>query len=290
MSFEEVMSVVNRWLVATEALAALGAELALTQAPEPGHPDVVRALGAVSTAAGLPSLDQLPPPQRDMLAGLIRMSVRQAQDLLDNPGRAPGWTFTHPDILAGWGRGSMLVPPAMVAGIPEIAQVQSFLDVGTGIGLLAVGAARTWPQASVTGLDVWPPSLRIAAENVAAAGLADRITLREQDVAALDDEQVYDCAWFPTFFVTESVLAEATPRLVRSLQPGGWLVLGRMAPPTEPLAEATSALRTTLTGGMTFDAKQLAAVLETSGCTGIRVVPRRGPAPLEYVIGQRPAE
>jgi hypothetical protein len=97
-------------------------------------------------------------------------------------------------------------------------------------------------------------------------------------------------AWFPTFFVTEPVLAAATPRLVRSLRPGGWLVLGRMAPPAEPLAEATFTLRTTLSGGNVFDAKHLAAHLESAGCTGIRVVPRQGPAPLEYVIGARPAD
>ena len=290
MSFEDVMSTVNRWLVATEALAAVGAELTLAQSPEPGHPDVVRAMRAVSTAAGLPSLDRLPPPQREMLAGLIRMSLSQAQDLLDNPRRAPGWTFTNPDILQGWGRGSMAVPPAMAAAIPELSQVRSFLDVGTGIGLLAIAAARTWPQASVTGLDVWPPALRIAAENIAAAGLGDRITIREQDVATLDDEQTYDCAWFPTFFVTESVLAAATPRLVRAMRPGGWLVLGRMAPPTEPLPEATNALRTTLAGGTTFDTKHLAAVLDMAGCINVRVVPRQGPAPLEYVIGARPAD
>jgi hypothetical protein len=41
MSFEDVMTVVSRWLTATEALAAVGAELSLKQAPEPGHPAVV---------------------------------------------------------------------------------------------------------------------------------------------------------------------------------------------------------------------------------------------------------
>jgi hypothetical protein len=68
---------------------------------------------------------------------------------------------------------------------------------------------------------------------------------------------------------------------------GGWLVLGRMAPPPDPLAE-TTALRTTRGGGADFDTKRLAAVLEDAGCVSVRVLPRQGPAPLEYVIGQRP--
>jgi ribosomal protein L11 methylase PrmA len=156
-----------------------------------------------------------------MVAGLIRMCLRQAQDLVDDPGRAPGWTFTDPDILAGWGRGSMVVPGALAAA-PELAGIRSFLDVGTGIGLLAIAAARTWPAASVTGIDVWEPALRIAAENISSAGLADRVTVRRQDVAELADEGSYDCVWFPTFFVAEAVLDAAVPRLVRSLRPGGW--------------------------------------------------------------------
>jgi SAM-dependent methyltransferase len=285
MPFEDVMTTVSRWLVATEALAAVGAELALMQ--EPGHPDVAGALQAVSAAAGLPDLGELPPPQREMLIGLIRMGLHQAADLLDSPGRPPGWTFTDPAILQGWGRGSTVVPGALAASAPELAGVRAFLDVGTGIGRLAIAAAGVWPEAAIVGIDTWGPALEAAAGNVRAAGLADRITIRDQDVTALDDVDAYDCAWFPTFFATEAVLDAAMPRLCRAVRPGGWLVLGRMAPPPDPLAQATFALRTIRGGGAEFDAKRLITSLETVGCTAIRVLPRQGPAPLEYVIGQR---
>jgi predicted O-methyltransferase YrrM len=289
MPFEDVMITVNRWLVATEALAALGAELALMQAATPGHPDVAGALQAVSAAAGLTDLDELPPPQRAMLIGLIRLGLHQAADLIDDPGRPPGWTFTDPAILQGWGRGSMVVPGALVSAAPELADVRSLLDVGTGIGLLAIAAARVWPHASIVGIDTWGPSLEIAAANIRAAGLGDKITVRDQDVTALEDTDAYDCVWFPTFFVTDAVLEAAMPRLYRAVRPGGWLVLGRMAPPPDPLAQTTSALRTIRGGGAEFDAKRLATALETAGCAAVRILPRQGPAPLEYVIGQRPA-
>jgi SAM-dependent methyltransferase len=289
MNFEDVMTTVSRWLVATEALSAVGAELALRQVPEPGHPDVVGALQAVSAAAGLPDLGELPPPQREMLVGLIRMGLHQSADLLDSPGRPPGWTFTDPAILQGWGRGSALIPGALAASAPELADVRAFLDVGTGVGLLAIAAAGVWPDAAIVGIDIWGPALEAAAGNVRAAGLADRITLRDQDVTALDDVAAYDCAWFPTFFVTEAVLDAAMPRLQQAVRPGGWLVLGRMAPPPDPLAQATFALRTIRSGGAEFDTKRLIASLETAGCTAVRVLPRLGAAPLEYVIGQRPA-
>jgi SAM-dependent methyltransferase len=287
MSFEDVMTAVSRWLTATEALAAVGAELTLKQAPEPGHPAVAGALQAVSAAAGLTGLDELTGPQRQMVTGLIRLGLRQASDLLEDPGRPPGWTFTDPAILQGWGRGSAVVPGALAAAVPELAGVRSFLDVGSGIGLLAVAAAGVWPQATVVGIDVWGPSLEAAAANVRAAGLGDRITIRDQDVAALDDADAYDCAWFPTFFVTEPVLEAAMPRLYRALRPGGWLVLGRMASPPDPLAQAVTTLRLIRGGGADFDAKRLVAALEAVGCTAVRVVPRQGPAPMEYVIGRR---
>lgn len=288
MSFEDVMTVLSRWLTATEALAAVGAELTLNQAPEPGHPAVVDALQAVSAAAGLTGLDELTGPQRQMVTGLIRMGLHQASDLLDDPGRPPGWTFTDPAILQGWGRGSAVVPAALAAAVPELAGVRSFLDVGSGIGLLAIAAAGVWPRATVVGIDVWGPSLEAAAANVLAAGLGDRITLRDQDVVALDDADAYDCAWFPTFFVTDPVLEAAMPRLYRALRPGGWLVLGRMAPAPDRLAQAVSTLRTIRGGGADFDAKRLVTALEAVGCTAVRVLPRQGPAPMEYVIGQRP--
>jgi len=287
MSFENVMTAMTRWMTATEALAAVGAELSLVQADESANPDVAAALRGVSTTAGLPDLTELAPPQRELVKSMVRMCLRQTQDLIDEPCRPPGWAFTDPDILAGWGRGSMMVPGALAARVPELAGLTSFLDVGTGVGLLAIAAARTWPAAAITGIDIWDPALRIAAENVKNAGLEDRITLRHQDVASLDDSASYDCIWFPTFFVTESVLEAAVPRLVRSLRPGGSLVLGRMAPPPEPLPQAVNTLRTIRGGGADYDPKRLAEALEAAGCTDITALPRSGPAPLEYVIGRR---
>src|SRR5215470_12127135 len=179
MPFEDVMTAIGRWMVGTEALAALSAELTLAQRQEPGDPDVTRAIRAVSAAADLSGIDQLAPPQRDMAIGLIRMILRQSQDLLDDPGRGPGWTFTDPDIVQGWGRGSMVVPATLAASVPELADIGSFLDIGAGIGLLAIAAARTWPQASVTGIEIWEPALRMAADNIRAAGLEKRVTVRE---------------------------------------------------------------------------------------------------------------
>jgi predicted O-methyltransferase YrrM len=181
-----------------------------------------------------------------------------------------------------------MVPPALAA-VPELREVTSFLDVGTGVGLLAVSAAAVWPTATIVGIDVWEPSLARARTHVAQAGLADRITLRTQDVADLDDVGRYDCAWVPTFFLSEAGLEAALPRIVRALRPGGWVALGRFVAAADPLAEALNRLRIVRGGGFVLEADQAAKLLDQVGCEGVRVVPPAGPAPLELVIGQRPA-
>src|SRR5206468_2176457 len=119
--------------------------------------------------------------------------------------------------------------------------VESFLDVGTGVGLLAVAAAGTWPDATVVGIDTWDASLEGAHANVESANLGDRITLRKQDVAEVDDVDAFDCVWVPTFFLTEAILEDALPKLVNATRPGGWIVLGRMIAPPDPVAKATLA-------------------------------------------------
>lgn len=290
MAFEDVLGVVSRWLVATEALAALGAEMSLAGSPGSAHPEMTAALRDVSAAAGLTGLDELAPPQRGILTALARLALHQALDLLEDPARPPGWAFTDPAILEGWGRGSAMVPASIAAGLGlSPGSVRSFLDVGTGVGLFAVAAAAVWPAATIVGIDVWGPSLDVAEANVRAAGLRDRITLREQDVASIDDVDAYDGVWFPTFFVTEDVLDAAMPRLARATRSGGWLVLGRMAPPPDPLALATARLRTIRSGGADFDTDRLVAALEAVGCVDAHALPHQPGVPLEYVVGRRPA-
>jgi 2-polyprenyl-3-methyl-5-hydroxy-6-metoxy-1,4-benzoquinol methylase len=289
MSFEDVMQAVSRWEVAVSALAALGAELSLKQSDQAAPPEIVDALRSVSTAAGLGDLGELNPQQQQIALALARLAIRQAADLLDAPGRTPGWQFTDPEILDGWGRGSTMVPTLLAAAHSDLQGVRAFLDVGTGVGLLAVAATSIWPNATVVGIDMWDPSLERARANVAHADLTERITLRKQDVTAVDDVDAFDLVWVPTFFLQEPVLAQALPALVRATRPGGWIALGRFVTPTDPLELATNALQTIRGGGFDLEAKRGVELLEQAGCASCQVVPPPGPAPLELIIGQKPA-
>jgi SAM-dependent methyltransferase len=289
MAFEEVMGAVMGWTTSTEALAAVGAELTLAQTGEKAPPEIADALHAVSTAAGLPDLSDLAPPQRAMVIGLIRLYLHQSLDLLEAPGREPSWTFTDPVILDGWGRGSMMVPMLIAGSHPDLADVESFLDVGTGVGLLAVAAAGVWPRAAIVGVDTWAPSLERAGVNITEAQLGDRITVRDQRAEDVDDVDAYDCIWLPTFFLSEQSLEDAMPSLFRALRRGGWFALGRFRPSPDPLVEATAALRTIRSGGSDMDAKRATEVLEHAGCESVHTVPPPGPMPLELILGQKPS-
>jgi precorrin-6B methylase 2 len=288
MTFEEIMPKVMQWSTAAEALAALSAHLTLAQSGTEAPPEIADALRKVLDAAGLTDIDQLPPPQQAMVASLAKLYVHQASELVEAPGRAAGWSFTDPVILDGWGRGSMMVPPVIKAAHPDLADVTSFLDVGTGVGLLAVSAANVWPNATVVGIDVWDPSLERARANVAGAGLDGRVTLRKQALTEVSDTDAFDCAWVPTFFLTEADLEKALPAIIESLHPGGWVVLGLMHTPPDPVATAIFELRTIRGGGCVLTAERAIELLDAAGCTDGHSVPPTPPNPLELILGQRP--
>src|SRR5260221_681918 len=289
MPFPEIMQTVGGWAGAVEALAALGAELTLKQSDKAAPPEIISALRKVSEAAGIGDLDELAPPQRAILLSQVQAALHQFIELVELPGREAGWTFTDPTILDGWGRGSTLVPPMLAAAHEDLRDITSFLDVGTGVGFLAVAAAGLWPKATVVGIDIWEPSLERARAHVAEAGLQDRITLREQNVTDVDDVDAYDAAWVPTFFLTDPVLAKALPGVLRALRPGGWAALGRFVTPSDPLAAATAALPTIRGGGSDLEPKRGFELLEEAGFTSIQHVPPKGPMPIDLILGQKPA-
>jgi SAM-dependent methyltransferase len=208
---------------------------------------------------------------------------------VDDPGRAPGWTYTDPAILDGWGRASMMVPPMIAASHPDLATVERVLDVGAGVGLLAVSAAGVWPGATIVGIDPWEASLDRARANVAQAGLGDRITLRAEDLAAIDDEDEFDCVWIPSFFLSEADLEKGLPAAVRALRPGGWIALATSRGAPDAIGDAVAALRVIRGGGVVLDTTRALELLAAAGCEDAHVAPPPpGPAPLDLVLGRKP--
>lgn len=65
-------------------------------------------------------------------------------------------------------------------------------DVGCGFGYSSIGIARGYPNVRVDGYDLDGESVERARENVAAAGLSDRVTIHRRDVADPSIEGEYD--------------------------------------------------------------------------------------------------
>ncbi len=89
VSIQEVMAAVSRLQAATDALAAVGARAEVT-GPDGIPTEISGAVDDVLSAAGVPDLSELPPPQRAIVAAFVRSAFGQAADLLAEPTRRAG--------------------------------------------------------------------------------------------------------------------------------------------------------------------------------------------------------
>jgi 2-polyprenyl-3-methyl-5-hydroxy-6-metoxy-1,4-benzoquinol methylase len=287
VAFEDVMKTIMRLMVGTDALAAIGASLGMDQPGQETDPRLRAAAIATAEAAGATGIDELDPQQKAMARSIVRMCLRDADDAASEPSRAPGWAYTDQVIVEAYGRGSMAMPGLIAGAIPDLGEVNSFLDVGTGVGWLAVAAAGVWAGAKIVGIDNFEPSLEVARAHVAESGLEDRITLRQQDANDLADVEAFDCAWIPSFFFDEDELPKVVARVVSALRPGGTVVLGRFDSAPDPLAQAASAYRLVRIGGHPLDGERATEILKDAGCSEVRPLERTWQMPILFTAGRR---
>jgi len=293
MSFESLLAGIQRLSVSVEALAAVGAELRLQQQGLDGDPRVRLLLNQVVRAVDPQLLENFEINQQAAALALIQAIFRQALDLLENPARAPGWTYTDPEILQSQGRVSRLIVrgiETMAAQLPDLSDALqrpgAFLDVGTGTGWLALEAARSWPALRVVGIDPWKPALTLARKNLAASGLVERVEFRLQSVELLQEKAAFSLAWLPGPFIAAELADRALEPVHRALVPGGWLIFGFNPPLPGPLAEALASLRIVRSGGHPWTAKEVEENLRTNGFDQIQVY---SPAPpILFVVGRSP--
>ena len=111
--------------------------------------------------------------------------------------------------------------------------VHRFADVGTGSGILAITAAKLWPDATGIGLDVDPLAVDCAAENLERNGIGARVTTADASLATFSS--VFDLVLAN---IQADVLEAMADSLATHVAPGGALVLaGILAPQAAPIAE-----------------------------------------------------
>lgn len=262
------------WQLAAFTLALRGEDGALATAAQ----DLVRALGCADLGPeGAP---------RDQLAAQTAASLLQTAALVG--GGAVSWSDQTDDALVAQGHASAQGARAFAEFVlPKLGDLgrrlgepgARILDVGTGVGALAIAYARQFPAAHVVGIDVSERALALAATTVRASQAADRIELRRQDVAEFADVDGFDIAWVPAPFIPPSVLTAGVTRVAASLRPGGWLMIGHGKYGTDPATNALNRFKTVAFGGTPLDDPQAARLVAGAGLTSVVHAPTPPGAP-----------
>jgi precorrin-6B methylase 2 len=292
MSFETFMQQLQVLNSSLETLAGIGAELRLRCDGLTGDARVRTLLQDVVHRVDPTLLDGINPGQAQAALGLIRTSFRQAMDLLENPERAPGWIYEDPVVLDAQGQVSRLIVRGIAAVGAQRADLASrlqqpgtFLDIGTGVGWLAIEAAQSWPKLQVVGVDSWQPALKLARKNLAQSSVAARVEFRLQRIEELTDEAVFALAWLPAPFIGEEAMAAALERVYQALRPSGWLIVGLYPPTPDELGQILTKLRIVRSGGHPWTATEIGERLRTLGFESIETFSPM--PPVLFVLGQR---
>lgn len=289
--------------VSLDALAALAAYVRIETEHLPADPAVHDLLEAIArellgehgtggrSAGGGDALAASAGP----VVGLARAFLRQADELIENPGRSGAWDQVDVPLLQSIGRLSMGIAGAVRAAEARLPGLRDrlaapgarILDVGTGAGWLTIALAQAYERATVVGIDVFEPALALARSNVAQSGTRERVELRLLDAAHLDDREGYDVIWLPMPFLPEGTVPDVVAAAVRALRPGGWLLPGTLTGPDTTLARLVTDLRTVRSGGHPWRPDEIVSLLARHGLSECHEVPRTWPAPVRLYAGTR---
>jgi ribosomal protein L11 methyltransferase len=191
-------------------------------------------LEALGRIAGVKLLESMPEPVQD--DGWLDASSRPRPPLL--AGRfavldRPPAELPAAEALAG--RELLVIPASRAFGTGEhpttrlclellserVRPGDELLDLGTGSGILAIAAARLGAR-RVLALDIDPAALEVAAENVAAHGVADRVLLALGSWSAVAAGSLYDGA---VANIHRTALVRGARSLAVHLRPGGCAIL-----------------------------------------------------------------
>jgi len=110
---------------------------------------------------------------------------------------------------------------AELAGAKE-GKACKVLDIAAGHGMFGINIAKQNPNAQITAVD-WAPVLAVAKENAAAAGVADRVSLRPGSAFEADLGDGYDVVLLTNIFHHFDIptCEKLMRRVHAALKPGG---------------------------------------------------------------------
>ncbi len=98
-------------------------------------------------------------------------------------------------------------------------------DIGCGTAVLAMAAARVWPDAAVLASDNDPVAVEVAEANLAANGMTGRVDCLE--AVGFDHPGIAKAAPFDLAFanILKGPLIALAPDMAKSIRPGGHVIL-----------------------------------------------------------------
>ena len=241
-----------------------------------------------------PGMAELLAQEGPSLGESIVSAMGQAVEAARGDASESGWNADD-DTLVAQGRASAAAGRLLattvsrqLVGLSErLAQPGAvMLDVGTGVAELACTVAQGLPSVQVVGIDVLDRALRLADRTIAAHALGDRVHVRRQSVAEIDDPETFDLVWLPLIFIPPDIVHAALPALHSSLRPGGWLIASVGRVPGSALASAIAAWQTQLTRGTTITPEQATQLLDEHGFTDVLIADTPPGMPV-FVAGRR---
>ncbi len=266
--------------------------------------DVLGAVGLVScegaSFVAAPGLIQLVdgPASQQFRENLRSVGTQSAALVVDAKAGtlAPGWRHTDPEALQAQGLATAPVFRLLAATVfPQLdgllARLQApdgaFLDVGSGVGGVAIILGQLYPHLRMVGLEPQAAPRQLAARNLAEAGLADRVEVRDQLVQDLVDEAAFDLVWLPQVFLPPAVFAVGLERSRVALRPGGWLLLVTLSLPGHELGPAVARLNNVLIGGSPLLPEQAADQARAAGFAEVQIFPGPPGTPMHFIVGRR---
>jgi precorrin-6B methylase 2 len=272
---DQIRAYVGQSALATVRLTALGLALQarISGKALPGR--LHEAVREVLEEAGLVQAMQAADPEAlTPVLALIRAELLLGGHILTDGADMEGWQDRGAELLQAFGTVSLgfwrnverLAPPDLRTRLET--EGARFLDIGTGVGWLCVGMLRRWPALTAVGLEPLGGALELARDNLARAGQAGRVELRQGRGEDLGDQAAFDLIFVPSAFIGIAALPAILARSLVALRPGGWLMLAALAPDAGQMA--VTQFRAAVWGGHVLGLPGAADLLREAGFADIR--------------------
>jgi 2-polyprenyl-3-methyl-5-hydroxy-6-metoxy-1,4-benzoquinol methylase len=213
---------------------------------------------------------------------LARSMMAQLQRAMQHARAGSGsWTGEDLELVLNQGHGSAaaadLIADDLLRCLPGAQQAFEsghgrFLDVGTGVATISRRLCERFQGLRCVGLDVLEHVLELARDEVEARGFGERIELRLESVAELDEVAAFDLAWVPQIFIPRAELVTGLQRVFSALRPGGGLIVPTIAPPegADDMEQAVMVHSGHVLGGGPIDVADAHDLLAQAGFRDVR--------------------